>query len=58
MSMLPVDEFPLGSKSRLIKANVSAERTFRLFVYIATTLTSFACLKSGDFLDVKLLGDQ
>ncbi len=43
--LLPADKFPVGSKARLVKAEIIAERVFRLLVYCTTSIALFWSLK-------------
>jgi hypothetical protein len=55
---LPESKFPKGSKSRRVKAEMMAERTFRLFIYIAVTLLGLWIMKQSTFLHKYLLGND
>jgi hypothetical protein len=55
---LPELKFPKGSKSRRVKAEMMAERTFRLFIYIAVTIMGFWIIKQSTFLHKYLLGND
>lgn len=54
---LPETKFPAGSKARRVKVEIMAERTFRLFIYIAVTLLGLWIMKQSTFLHKYLLGD-
>ena len=43
--ILPVVKFPIGSKTRDIKAKLMAERLFRFIVYSVFSLLNFWILK-------------
>ena len=43
--ILPVVKFPIGSKTRDIKAKLMAERMFRFIVYSVFSLMNFWILK-------------
>ena len=45
MKSLPKAKFPVGSKLREAKAELMAERVYKLFIYITTTLMLFFVLK-------------
>ena len=45
MRILPVDKFPIGTKTRDIKAKLMAERMFRFIVYSVFSLMNFWILK-------------
>lgn len=57
MSMLP-DKFPRGSKIRLERAEMMAERVYKLFIYSMTTGCFFFVLKQSNFYHKYLWGDK
>lgn len=48
--VIPVLKFPLGSEVRMAKAEMTAERVYRLLIYIAFTAASYLILKDSPFL--------
>lgn len=55
--ILPLEKFPMGSEARKNKAEICAERVFRLFVYLASTICGYLILKESQYLHVYLTGD-
>jgi hypothetical protein len=58
MISLPHKTFPLGSKMRLSKADMLAERVYKLIIHTATLISMFFILKNSSYLHRNLLGDQ
>jgi hypothetical protein len=58
MIYLPHQSFPVGSKLRHSKAEMLAERVYKLIIHTATTIATFTILKNSSFLHKNLLGDQ
>lgn len=58
MKALPIGKFPLGTKSRELKAEVISERVFRFFVYSSTTLALFWSVKQSNYLHKNLTGTE
>ena len=58
LRILPEKKFPFGSKVREDKAEMIAERMYKLFVYTISSIGILFVLKKGGFLHVLLLGDQ
>jgi hypothetical protein len=58
LRVLPVEKFPVGSKTRLIKAEIMSERMFRFILYSVFSLANFWILKQSNFLDKLLLGSE
>ena len=56
--IIPTKKFPVGTKMRLTKAEMMAERVYKFLVYCITTTWLFAILKNSNFLHNKLAGDQ
>lgn len=54
---LPVAKYPLGSKIREETIERMGELTFKLCVYVMTSLLTYAVLKQGDHIDYALLGN-
>ena len=51
-------KFEAGSVNRKVKVEILAERFYRLFLYIAFTLTGLWILRQSDFLHQFLLGSE
>lgn len=58
MSYLPEKNFPIGSKIRYSKAEMLAERVYKLIIHTSTTIATFTVLKNSVYLHKNLLGDQ
>ena len=58
MISLPQKNFPIGSKIRKEKAEMLAERVYKLIIHTATTGANFFILKNSTFLKRNLLGDH
>eukprot|EP00347_Sterkiella_histriomuscorum_P000451 403375818 len=58
LKSLPQNKFPLGSKLRLEKAEMVAERIYKFFIQSVSTVGMFFILKQGNFLHSLLLGNQ
>ena len=57
MLYLPAKKFPVGSKLRHSKAEMIAERVYKLIMHTVTTVALFAILKNSRYLPKYLLGD-
>jgi TLC domain len=55
---LPVAKFPLGTESRRNKAEICAERVFRLLVYISCSTAGYLLMKDTKYLNKYLLGNN
>lgn len=55
---LPQEKFPKGTKLREMKAEMTAERIFRLSVYITTTVAGYWIMKDSEYLHTYLTGDN
>lgn len=58
MESLPKDKFPKDSKLRSDKAEIMAERVYKMAIYVLTTVVMFYLMKVGGYLHYYLLGDQ
>lgn len=58
MMSLPQKKFPHGTKMREQKAELLAERVFKFFIHLGTTIMLFWVLKNSNFLQKNLLGDH
>lgn len=55
---LCVNKFPPNTAGRVIKAEMLAERSLRLFIYIAASLMGLWILKQSNFLSKYLMGTE
>jgi very-long-chain ceramide synthase len=55
---LPEIKFPKGSKDRLIKVNMMAERTYRFLLYLSFTILGLLIGNQGKFLHRYIFGNE
>lgn len=55
--VIPVVKFPLGSQVRKMKTEMTAERVYRLVIYIGCSIASYLILKDSQYLQVYLGGE-
>lgn len=58
LKILPAAKFPFYSKLREEKAEMVAERMYKIFVYTISSVGILFVLKKGGYLHILLLGDQ
>ena len=57
LKVLPAAKFPYNTKLREEKAEMIAERMYKIFVYTISSVGILFVLKKGGYLHILLLGD-